>query len=884
MQRLSTDHRLHALLLISLLGSAGCIDHGMERDDAGDPVYPADGGDEPEPEEDAGGEYDAGDQADAEPPPVDAGGDAAEPGSDAGGDGGSDTDAMLDAGAEIDAGGDPMVPPAVGDTYGITSSRRLVLFERASGRLTRGVPISGLGDETVLGADVRPADGQLYLLSSGAKLYTLDLTSGAATLKASLSADTTDATDPFSALVGQRFGVDFNPVADRLRVVSDAGQNLRINASSGATVSDGTLTPASPGVSAAGYTDSFEGACRTRLFVIDVASGKLLLQDPPNDGRLTEVGGLGSIGDVVSFDILSGTDGSTRAFVAAARDGGSVVAEVNLGTGAASPASPVQLAAHETLDHLFVLPPAAAPAQARGELLAITEGNRLISFNRGAPGRLCTSSPIAGLGHDLIVGADIRPADGALYALSKSGRLFTLALETAQATLKSTLVADASDTSDPFACLQGDVFGVGFNPVPDRLRIIGSGGQNLRVNVDTGATTSDASLSPATARVSALGYTSSFAGAKSTTLYALDSSSASLVRVGGDPASGGACPGDVANPNCGVVSTVGSLNLAGTAVGPDGFDVDALSGTAFAAMSLGGAASATLYMVDLGSGAATALGNVGGGERLVALLVAATPTLRGLALTSDDALIAFAPGNPAAAGAKLALTGLWPHEKLLGIDVRPLDGQLYSVSNQGRLLRVDRNTGALAQVAVLHAPGGAALTLPEAEYGLDVNPAADALRLVASSGENFRILPSTRAAGDVGTTFMDTALNIGDGSPYVSAAAYTNNIASAPATTLYVIDGVELALQGGPNGTPSPNLGAITTLGALGVSPWGEVGFDIVGAHNGLALAALSTDGASYKLYSVDLRSGAATRFNSADVAVASGGAKLTGLALSLAP
>ena len=50
--------------------------------------------------------------------------------------------------------------------------------------------------------------------------------------------------NPYTALTGSQFGVDFNPVADRLRVISDSGLNLRINADTGATTTDGAINRA----------------------------------------------------------------------------------------------------------------------------------------------------------------------------------------------------------------------------------------------------------------------------------------------------------------------------------------------------------------------------------------------------------------------------------------------------------------------------------------------------------------------------------------------------------------------------------------------------------------------------------------------------------------
>ncbi|MEK2481574.1 DUF4394 domain-containing protein, partial [Lactobacillus acidophilus] len=78
-------------------------------------------------------------------------------------------------------------------------------------------------------------DGLLYAVGSSGRIYTINTSSGAATVKATLTADATDTTLPFTALSGTEFGVDLNPVADRLRVVSNTGQNLRINVDNGAT-------------------------------------------------------------------------------------------------------------------------------------------------------------------------------------------------------------------------------------------------------------------------------------------------------------------------------------------------------------------------------------------------------------------------------------------------------------------------------------------------------------------------------------------------------------------------------------------------------------------------------------------------------------------------
>jgi hypothetical protein len=227
-----------------------------------------------------------------------------------------------------------------------------------------------------------------------------------------------------------------------------------------------------------------------------------------------------------------------------------------------------------------------------------------------------------------VLGMDVRPADGDLYALSSAGKLYTIDIQSAEATLHSTLSADATDMSSPFATLPDSDFGVGFNPVPDRLRVVGRDGTNLRINVDTGATTTDAALSPTSMAVHAVAYTNSFAGATSTALFAVDAASAALTLIGGNPATGGTCPDDATNPNCGNVTSLGPLGVSDLS-DVTGFDIagDPDAAVAFLAVTIGDAASSSLYVVDLASGAATpppgvANPTIGGGRALRDLTLA----------------------------------------------------------------------------------------------------------------------------------------------------------------------------------------------------------------------------------------------------------------------
>ena len=156
----------------------------------------------------------------------------------------------------------------------------------------------------VLGIDVRPADGMLYALGADGGVYTVDGSTGKATLKSKLE----------TMLPGATWAVvDFNPAADRLRVIGGDGTNLRANVDDGKVITDGKLKYGdndankgkTPKVVAGAYSNSFKGTKETALYDIDGTIGGLLKQAPPNDGILTAVGKLGIKADKVAFDIWS---------------------------------------------------------------------------------------------------------------------------------------------------------------------------------------------------------------------------------------------------------------------------------------------------------------------------------------------------------------------------------------------------------------------------------------------------------------------------------------------------------------------------------------------------------------------------------------------------
>ncbi len=233
--------------------------------------------------------------------------------------------------------GTPGTPGAAGRSiYGIDVSNFLVVF--ASGRpdlVSRRVAVTGLAaGEQIEGIDFRPIDGKLYALGSSSRIYSLDTLSGAATGIGAAFAP---------ALTGADAGFDFNPVPDRIRIHSDAAQNLRIVPTTGVTAAvDASLAyiagdvgaGSAPGVAGTAYTNSVAGATTTTLYAIDATRDALVIINNPNDGMLTTIGALGvntttSVGfDISGADAFATLTGTGTTF--------STLYRINVATGAAT--------------------------------------------------------------------------------------------------------------------------------------------------------------------------------------------------------------------------------------------------------------------------------------------------------------------------------------------------------------------------------------------------------------------------------------------------------------------------------------------------------------------------------------------------------------------
>lgn len=443
--------------------------------------------------------------------------------------------------------------------YGITSNNELVSFNANNPKnFSSKVSVTGVvSGEKLMSIDFRPATGELYALSNASKLYIINTSSASARVVG------TTAFSP--AVSGTIASIDFNPTVDRIRVVSNTGQNLRLHPETGAVAAtdmniNGGGTPSVAGIA---YTNSKSGASSTVLYDVDMASGKLFKQDPPNNGTLVEVGSLGTtFTGQAAFDIKYDNSVALLAL-------NNNLHTIDLNNGKATNIGMLQ---QQIIDLAIPTEPVA---------YAVDNSNNLQIFNPNSP--MPVSKAISGLqSGENILGIDFRPLNGQLYALGSTSRLYTINLGTGAAT--------AVGTSPFTTLLAGTDFGFDFNPTVDKIRVISNTGQNLRLDPVTGGITAvDGILNPGSPMVGAAAYTNNFSGATSTTLFVIDHNTDKLYQQ--NP------------PNNGTLVETGSLNINIT--NTNGFDIGSMSQKAYLLATVGTATK--IYSINTSTGAATSV-------------------------------------------------------------------------------------------------------------------------------------------------------------------------------------------------------------------------------------------------------------------------------------
>ncbi len=469
----------------------------------------------------------------------------------------------------------------------------------------------------------------------------------------------------------------------------------------------------------------------------------------------------------------------------------------------------------EKNDDEVVIPP--TPAAVRPDIVfyGLTDDNRILKYNTKTAESSTGELPVSGLQFgERILSIDFRPATGQLYGLGSTSRLYTINLNTGAAT--------AANAVQFTPLLNGALANIDFNPTVDRVRLVTNTGQNLRLNPETGmVAATDLAINGGSAPViTSIAYTNSISGAATTDLYDIDLTSKKLYKQ--------------TPPNDGTLTEVGSLNINFS--GKGGFDINADNTTALATFTVG--STDKLYTINLTNGTTTYLADL-----KVQLVDIAIPTQAvAYAISTGGMFQVFNPTTITAPISK-AITGLAAGESILGIDFRPVNGQLYGIAatttGAAKLYTFNLSTGAATGVGA-----GFAIAAGVTAAGFDFNPTVDRIRFVTNTGQNLRLNPNDG-------TIAATDGNLNPGTPAITGAAYTNNFAGTTTTSLFVLDGTTLYNQ------IPPNNGTLVSVGPLGVTNGTQNGFDIGGTSNNAF--AIFTVGTASKIYSINLVNGSAT-------------------------
>jgi Ca2+-binding RTX toxin-like protein len=324
-----------------------------------------------------------------------------------------------------------------------------------------------------------------------------------------------------------------------------------------------------------------------------------------------------------------------------------------------------------------VLFPATALAD---RIVAVASGNQLVLFGPTTPS-ITAQHQISGLlspATEVVYGIDTRPKTGQVFIFTSdgTGRSYTVNPDTGAATPIGEFPGPVS----------GPLHGYDFNPTADRIRLVTSTDQNLRINPDTGAlANADTNLTftpPATGPIIGAAYDHNTVGAGPTTLYEIDAASYLDIQgsIGGSPMSA----------NSGAVTSIGPLGVTIDPSTDAGFDI-APNGVAYAALKSGGVNG--LYTIDLASGHATSVGRI----------LTGAPGITSLTLASGD------PPTSAAAqkcqGKTATIVGTNGADKLTGTKGPDVIAALGGKDKVNGLKGKDRLCGGTGKDRLLGGPG-----------------------------------------------------------------------------------------------------------------------------------------------------------------------------------
>ena len=546
------------------------------------------------------------------------------------------------------------------DSNALLSSNRLAAFPMAfPAGFENPVAITGvLAGDTLVSIDRRPQNGFLYGLGYNATAGTVQLYSISSNTALATPIGTVGsfvAADGSPVRIGTDastvFGFDFNPMADRIRVVNSVGQNFRMNPNNGALVDFDTTTPGTqmdgaisgPTMSLheAAYTNSSPNVTVTTLYGIDATTDAICIQNPPNNGTQTLCQPLSvPVETVQGFDIpptVAVATSNTAAAglgVAVVRASGRTQDElvmVNLANGSVTTAGPIMP---------NVLGIALQQPAATSIVTLSADGTQLSRFLSSTPGTATTVNLNGITAGETLVGIDYRPQTGQLYGLGVNPSTDTATVYLIDPQTGTSSVVGASPGLIAFVDGTGATvdfpavsvgYGFDFNPTVDRIRVVTGSGLNFRANPDTGAPV-DGNLGSTTATTAGVNTDGLINGGPSGTTGA---TAAAYTNSFGQPLSGGFTTQYVIDaasnslfiqnpPNGGTLTMGKTITVSGNTLDfaeANGFDIpsnvqvtksaDPATGLAFAALTVG--STTRLYSIQLSTGSAISLGNLSGG-------------------------------------------------------------------------------------------------------------------------------------------------------------------------------------------------------------------------------------------------------------------------------
>lgn len=211
------------------------------------------------------------------------------------------------------------------------------------------------------------------------------------------------------------------------------------------------------------------------------------------------------------------------------------------------------------------------------------------------------------------------------------------------------------------------------------------------------------------------------------------------------------------------------------------------------------------------------------GAAVMAVPASAGATELLYATTPTNQLISFTAQAPGVIRSSEPIAGLAAGETIIGMDRRPVTGQMYVLTSNKRLLILDVKSGDTKLVS----PDPIGIT--GSSFAFDFNPVGDRIRIQSDTDQNRRVNPEN------GAVTNDDAIRFPGGDagagkdPSVGGVAYTNSGfggAAPAATELFGIDTVTNTMV-----KQNPNEGTLATVGALGQDAIEPVQFDISGTN-----------------------------------------------------